>query len=366
MRVLLALPLALTTACGDNLSGPQDPSTDGVDPSGATETVTTPRYVPEICGAASFASVQVETKDTHLRAVPYTNGTALFMVPKAGGVLRGVLLDGRGHMMGELGQKIRSDLAFTQLSASRIDERFVVGLVAGERTHVTAVRDDLGDYRELAVADGTLVGDSTIVRSRGGRVAMTAGSTGVVATAFDAEWRATGSEVISPTAPTSMTSATYGLTSLIAWSTANECHVQGVSAQTGAMRPYSCEGARLAVDFDLRGGWMVYERGAGLALARITAGSHHMIGSEQVLASTGTSPRIAYDGNTFWASYLDANGEVVVGMLDETGGFRSTTVSGTTPTADGYDLAVGTGSASIFAVDRIGIGATHLCQTLQQ
>ena len=87
---MLALPLVLTTACGDNLSGPVDPSTDGTDEQGAAETEWSARYLPEVCGVHAFPTVQVDAKDTMVRAVPYASGTALFTVPKGGGVVRGL------------------------------------------------------------------------------------------------------------------------------------------------------------------------------------------------------------------------------------------------------------------------------------
>lgn len=366
MRVLLALPLVVTAACGDNLPGPQDPNTDGADQSGATETDTTARYLPEICSAQTFGSVQLDAKASVIRAVPYDLGAALFVAPKAGGVARGVLVDGRGNVMGDqAGYKLRSDLTVTSLSASRVDDRFIVGFVADGQTHITALRDDLGDYRELAVAEGSMVGERTVMRARNVRVTATGGANGLVATTFDNAWQSMGSQVIESTVPTSLTTAAYGTDAMMAWSTDSECHVQRVAADDGSMRPYPCQNARIAVDYMLRGGWMVYERDGGVMISQIDVNGHNMIANQRQLVANGRSPRIAYDGTTFWASYVDVHGDVVVGLLDETGDLDSTAINGVTPTTDGYDLAVAHDSAWVYAVDGGRLGGTRICKAQQ-
>lgn len=365
MRVLLALPLALA-ACGDNLSGPLDPNTDGVDPSGATETDTTARYAPAICDVQSYPTVQVDSLDSAVRAVPFDGGAALFMVPKTGGVLRGVLVDGRGSVVGDpAGTKLAGDAAFTGLAASRVDERFIVNVVAGDRTRITAVRDDLGDVRELADVEGALVGDRTMMQVRGTRVATTGGPKGMVATSFDMEWTEMGTGVVAQSVPISMSSAAYGTDAMIAWSTTTECHLTGVGSQIEATQPYACKNNRIAVDFAQRGGWMVYERDGSIMIARIDATRHDMIASQQLLVAYGRSPRIAFDGKTFWASYIEPHGNVVVGMIDETGDLDSTAVDGLTPATDAYDLAVAQGTAWVFAADHNGLGGARICKELQ-
>ncbi len=366
MRVLLALPLVLTAACGDNLAGPADPDNSGADQTGAVETDTTARYLPEICDVQSFASVKLDAKDSVVRAVSLPTGAAVFTVPKSGGLLRGVLVDGRGNITGNAeGTKVRSDLSFTSLSASRIDDRLVVSLVSGDQTHITAVRDDLADFRELAVASGALASDTTMMHVRNARVSITGSSAGMVATTFDNAWQSMGSQMMSTSVPTSVTSAPYGTDAMIAWSTANECHLVRTSAGIESMQPYPCQNGRLAVDYAQRGGWMVYERDTTIMIARILANGHNMIANEAVLAPYGRAPRVAFDGQNFWASYLDAHGDVIVGTLDETGDLHSLAISGTQPSADGYDLAVGGGSAAVFAIDANGLGATRVCRILQ-
>jgi hypothetical protein len=188
----------------------------------------------------------------------------------------------------------------------------------------------------------------------------------VVATSLDAEWTARGSEVVSTSAPTSMTSAAYGSTNaLIAWSTADQCHIRSVSATDSVVLPHACQNARLAVDFALRGGWMVYERGESIRLARVAANDPRVMTNDRELAPIGKAPRIAYDGATFWVSYIGAHGDVVVGLVDSAGNVEAAAATGTAPAADAYDLTIGQASAAIYAADASGLGATWFCKSYE-
>ena len=355
MRSFFAITLALTAGCGDNLKGPADPIDDGADQGGAVSTETAQKLLPEICATRTWDTVTYDAKDSVVRAVPTVTGAALFMVPKSGGMLRGFEVDGRGMVMGDpTGRKIRSDMAFTDVSATRLDDRYVIGLVSGNQVRINVVKDDLSDYRESAVTDGTFVGDSTMMHARNTRISTTGGASGLTSTAFDSAWASMGSEVVAHSVPTSMTSAAYGNDAMIAWSTGTECHVQRVASGIESMQPYPCNNGRLAVNFAERGGWMVYERGESVMIARILADGHNQIANENQLARFGSSPRIAYDGANYWMSYVDYHGDIVVGMVDSTGLLDSTAIQGTQPLHDSYDLAIAAGSAWVFALDGTG------------
>ncbi|MBA3464376.1 MAG: hypothetical protein H0T46_30775 [Deltaproteobacteria bacterium] len=363
MRSFLAFSLAVAAGCGDDLSGPADPMDDGADQGAAVDTNTAQKVLPEICATRTWDSVNYDAKDSVVRAVPTVTGAALFMVPKSGGMLRGFEVDGRGTVIGDpTGRKIRSDMMFTDLSATRLDDRYIVGLVSNGQVSINAVKDDLTEYRELAIASGSLVGDQTVVWSRNARIATTGGAGGMMSTRFDAEWASMGSTALAHSVPTSMTTAAYGNDAMVAWSTETTCHLQRVAAGVESTRPYACKNGRLAVNFEERGGWMVYERGASVMIARIEVNGHNPIANENLLTRFGTSPRIAFDGAHYWVSYIDARGDLVVGMVDSTGSLDSAAVEGTQPMHDAYDLAVAAGSAWVFALDGNGLGATRLCK----
>ena len=330
------------------------------------DTNTATKLLPEICATRTWDTVTYDAKDSVVRAVPTVTGATLFMVPKNGGMLRGFEVDGRGMVIGDpAGRKIRNDLAFTDLSATRHDDRYVVGLVHAGQVSITAVRDDLADYRELAVAWGSLVGEQTVVQARNTRVTTTGGAGGMMSTEFDANWASMGSTEFARSVPISMTSAAYGNDAMVAWSTETTCHLQRVASGIESSQPYACKNGRLAVSFEERGGWMVYERGDSVMIARIEANGHNQIANENQLARFGSSPRIAYDGANYWVSYINVRGDLVVGMVDKTGSLDSTAVEGTQPMHDSYDLAIAAGSAWVFALDHNGLGATRLCKVAQ-
>jgi hypothetical protein len=358
--------MALAAGCGDNLSGPADPIDDGADQGGAADTNTTQKLLPEICATRSWDSVTYDAKDSVVRAIPTATGATLFMVPKSGGMLRGFEVDGRGTVMGDpAGRKIRSDMSFTDLSATRLDERYIVGLVANGQVSITAVRDDLADYRELATATATLMGDQPMVKTRNTRVAATGGVGGMTATHFDAAWASMGSQELARSVPVSMTTAAYGSDAMVAWSTESTCHLQRVAAGIESEQPYPCKNARLAVDFADRGGWMVYERGESLMISRIEVDGHNQIANQNQLVRFGSSPRIAFDGSHYWVSYINFHGDLVAGILDGTGSLDSAAIEGTQPMHDAYDLTVSSGAAMVFALDHNGFGATRLCKIAQ-
>jgi hypothetical protein len=355
--------MALVAGCGDNLSAdddltaPDNWATDTAAPEMAE------RLTPKICSAQAFESVTYDAKDSILRAVPASNGASVFMVPRSGGVLRGFQIDGRGLVIGNpQGQKIRSNVAFTDVSASRVDGRLIVGVVAGIQTSVMAIRDDLQDFRELALVDGTLMGDTAGMHVHNTRVTTTGGASGMQMTTFDANWAAMGTEVVARSVPTSMTSAAYGNDAMISWSTPTECHVQRIGAGIESMRPFPCTNGRLAVDYAQRGGWLVYERDGGIMIAGIVVDGQNQIASAKPLVRFGTSPRIAYDGAHYWISYIDLRGDVVMGLLDSSGSaLDGVAIEGTQPLAGAYDIAMSGSNPWVFALDGNGLGATKLC-----
>jgi hypothetical protein len=366
MRSFLAISLVVAAGCGDNLSGPPGSVEDGADETGAVTTDPVEKVLPAVCASRTWDTVRADSADLVIRAVPSVTGAVVFMVPRAGGSLRGFEMDGRGNMVGDpAGMKIRTDAAFTDVSATRMDDRLVVGVVHDRQVSINVVKDDLTDYRELAVANGSMIGEATMMQSRNTRIAMTGGTSGMVSTVFDSAWAAMGSEVVTPSVPVSMTSAAYGTDAMVAWSTSADCHLQRVAAGIESVRDTPCRNARIAVDFAERGGWMVYERGNSLAISRIEADGHNQIANERQLVPYGSAPRIAFDGSRYWVSYLDTHGDVVVGMVDENGSLDSTVVDGMRPMPGAYDLQVAAGTAWVVGHDGRNMAAARICKVAQ-
>lgn len=364
MRSFFAISLVVVAGCGDNLEDSIDPgdlggpTTVGVEDDGRV-----PRLVPEVCAAQTWPDVVVDAKDLELRVVQMAEGAGVLGVPRGGGPLRGFLVDGRGEIIGDRqGTLIRDDGAYTSVAANVQDGRLVVGLIEQGIVKISVLRADLGAYVDLAKLPGELVGDAAMLPTRDQRVAAVGGSSGMVMGTFDSAWAPMGTEVFARSVPTSMTSATYGLDAMVAWSTANQCHLERVASGIYSVQDWACRNGRLATDYASRGGELVFEQGEGLMLSNIRASGHNEIANSRPLVPLGHAPRIAFDGERFWVSYLSSHGDVVVGYLDDQDTLVSVPLADMQPAPDAYDLAFINGAIEVYAFDPvIGFTAQRLC-----
>jgi hypothetical protein len=363
MRSIFWISLALAAGCGDNMGESTDFPESGDQTVGVQDDGLAPRLIPEICAARAWPEAFADSKDMDLAVVPMTQGAAVLSVSKQGGPLYGFLVDSRGLIMGNpAGTKIRTDGVYTGVSAAVVDSRLVVGLVEGTNISVNVIRDDLGDYRELADVTCSFVGDATVMHSRGERVTTTGGNTGMVLSTFDSAWSPMSSEVIARSVPTSMTSVAYGNDAMLAWSTASTCHLGRVAAGVYSEQNFACSNGRLAVDYASRAGFLVYERGGAIMISDIRASAHNEIANENLLVPSGTSPRIAFDGHRYWVSYLNSRGDVIIGYLDEDNSLNSMAIEFNRPASDAYDLAFVNGAIEVYAYDGdTGYNAHRIC-----
>jgi hypothetical protein len=365
MRPFLAISLVVMTGCGDNLGSEDDLGTNGGTGAEVEDTGELAKLLPQVCAASSWDTVIPTAKDVDLSVVQMPQGAGILSVAKQGGYLQGFLADARGLIIGEaIGTKVRTDGTWNRVSASVVDGRLVVGLTAGEKTSISVIRDDLGEFRELGVVEGNVVGDAPVLTMRGQRVTATGGPAGLVTNTFDASWSPMGTEIIQRTIPTSMTTAAYGDDAIVAWSTERECHLQRIAANMHSMQPFACNNTRLAMNFDDRSGQMVYETRDGIGISDIRINSHGEIANQFTLTNQGTSPRIVFDGERYWVSYLNHHGDIVIGYLEDDHSLVSTALELTRPEHDAYDVAVINGAVWVYSVDRTtGFGAHQLCLT---
>jgi len=365
MRSFLSISLALITGCGDNLAGDPVDSGDTGDLSGSVEDDgIVGRLIPEVCASRAWPEALVEAKDSDVAVVAMPLGAAVFAVPKSGGDLRGFLVDGRGLLMGDpAGTKVIGG-KFTGVSATVTDGRLVVGVVDGANIAVNVVRDDLGDFRSLATVVGSYVGDSTVMHARGNRITATGGASGMYMSSFDSNWSPMGSELLARSVPTGMTTTAYGNDAMVAWTTDNECHLQRVASNIHSEQGFPCKSGRIAANYGARSGEMVYEAGEDIMLSNIRVSAHNEIANQIFLAPGGKSPRIAFDGERYWVSYINIHNDIVVGYLDDKNNLVSTAVEGTRPMQDAYELAFVNGGVWIYALDQeTGFQASRLCLT---
>lgn len=361
MRHLFALSLVLM-GCGDNLGGDGAGTEDLGDLGGAVEdNGVVGKLVPQVCAARSWSEVQTASKDVDLTVVPTAGGAAVLHVPRTGGMLGGFLLDGRGLIVGDPAGTEIMEGKWTDVSASVSDGRLVVGLTDGTSTTISILRDDLGDYRKLTRTDGALLGDAVVMTARDTRFTATGGTSGMLKTTFDSGWTAMDTEVFSRSVPTGMTSAAYGDDGMIAWSTTTSCHLQRISSGIAATQDFACTDARLATNYADREGELVWQGGRSVMLSNIRADAHNEIANVKVLAAEGTSPRVVFDGERFWVSYLNKSGVLIVGYLDDSDTLVSTSVD-LRPLPGAHELVVMDGTLWAFAFDaETGFGASRLC-----
>lgn len=353
MRSFLAISLMVTGACGDNLgagddTGDHDTSGGaGIDNSGAVIN----KLIPEVCAAHTWPSVFAQDKNLDLRAVPTQEGAAIFSLARGGGPLYGFVVDSRGLIMGDAAGTKVVDGNFTSMSATQIDGRLVVATLDGTKIFVNMLRDDLGETHLLDTMAGNMLGDTLIMKSRGNYIAAAGGAAGIITSSFDANWTATGTQIVENSPPISMSSSSYGNDAMVAWSTPGDCHLARVGANTHNTRPFACKNNRVAANFEEKSGQMVFEEGSGIRRSDILVGAHNDIANNNQLVSVGKSPRVVHDGRRYWMSYINTHGDITLGYLEDDGSLASMAIEGIRPMDGAYDLAVIDGSVWVYAFD---------------
>jgi hypothetical protein len=365
MRPFLPIIL-LVGACGDNLSiegVEQDP--DFVEPEGVDVPDPVARLQPDVCSVRSWPKIAFASRDVDLAVSQTDVGAAVFTVDRAGGPLRGFAIDGRGMLVGDAtGTVVRADAKYTATAASVVEGRLITASVAGENVHVAMHQHDLSASLDLGEVRGTMVADMPMLDGRMSRFAPVGHSAGMSAIGFDANWRPATSRIVSSSAPLSISAAPYADDAMLAWSTDRSCHTLRLAANVAAAQPFPCVGGRLAIDEASRTGMLVFEHDGQLMRSDIMIGGHNELANRAVLVGEDyapRAPRVAFDGERYWVSYINNRNDVVVGFLEEDGSLASMALEGTQPEADGYELAVIEGRVWLFAVDGAGVGAQRLC-----
>jgi hypothetical protein len=363
MRKFAAV-LFCVAACGDNgIVVPGDEEGVPVDTDPSWGEGATPHLAPELCAARAWPSVKFDKTDVDLSFTETPDGVAMFMVDRTGGELRGFVANQFGELSTkDTGTTIRPE-KISAVSAAYLDERLVVASVAdGGNVFVDVVRRDLGQIANLSTAHGTMIADLPIAKVRDERFAMVADENdGITGIRFDDKWRTSSTQQLSTKAPLSITAARYLDDTIVAWSTSSTCHMTRVAAERTSSRDFACVGARLAVDPAKRAGFMVYATGDDVMISDLRIGGESELANTRRLVEKGSAPKIVFDGERFWVSYVNTRNDVVIGYLDKQGSLVSMAVEGTRPKADAYDLSIIDGEVWMYAVDEAGLGAQRFC-----
>jgi hypothetical protein len=358
MRVLWSVVLVTGCVTSEVVAPELD---DGVASEWQDEPVPVQRLVPKACDTRIWP-LQPDAVDVDLAVVATDTGASIFHVATRGGPVRGFQVDRRGELAGRM-ITIRDDQPFTRVSAGITHGRLVVAGTATDRVTVDLVRDDLLAVHRLGELEGGLVADLPVLPAREARIAVAAGDTGVFASGFEGGlWDATGTEQLAPAGIVSLAATGYRDDALIAWSTdAHECHLLRYSIARESVRPFPCEGVRIAMDPVRRTGTLVFELEGDVMRADVRIGKDSELANLHPVADLASSPRTAFDGERIWVSYLNFRGEIVVGFLTPRGELISRALTGVTPAHDGYELAVFNGGLWVVTAGESVFGALRMC-----
>jgi hypothetical protein len=115
---------------------------------------------------------------------------------------------------------------------------------------------------------------------------------------------------------------------------------------------------RIAATAAASTGTHVYEGSDGVRMASFTSDS--VDASSTLVAAGATSPRIAFDGTSYWIAYLDQAGAITVGYVDATGAFQATTTD-LTAAHDAFELTIVNGNVWVVSAGQTGVAAREIC-----
>ena len=356
MGRFLAIALVLS-GCGRLGFDPSDPGVPGpMDP----PPMPAPKTL-QTCASSSFTTqlvTGVANLDVALAVTP-TSAT-LFGVDKAGGDLRGIEL-GADFLSAGPATLVRAG-NFSAASASYVDNKLFASAVSGAVVLVHIVPPGLGSSTQIAMLDGLYVAKDTMLLANGDRITPTSCSAGLTVNPYDPTWMPTASQLaVNTTMSTGLASTPFGADAMVVWSTMDACYLERVihlGQGAGGMQGWACPSPRIAANAPASTGTLAYEGTDGVRLASFSADA--VDAASTLVAPGATSPRIAFDGTTYWLAYLDQSGAIAVGYLDSTGALQVTTTD-VTAAHDAFELTVANGQVWVVAAGVGGIESRQIC-----
>jgi hypothetical protein len=350
-------------ACGDSSGQPAIVHTGGQDtyqPGGAG--VPIPLYAPQVCGDLSWTT-NTQNTAIDVSVVPRSFGAQVLAVPLAGGAMTGYSLD-KAMNLQTVGPELSINDKFTTVSASEVDGHLMSTAVDASSIRVHLIADDLSGAQEIAKLAPGYIAKPAFQAADGANFVPVADSQGLRLERFDATWNETTMRVANTEDATGLTAAVMDHSTIAAWSTKANCYMMTLfTPQPGplATMPEACTAPRLAVDGATQHGQLVFESSGDI---RILETQHTSFdGVSQLLRTKGTSPRVLWDGQRFWISYLDQRGNIVVGYLDggDSGHYISTAIEGATPVSSAYELVLIAKQVWAVSFDETGYTAHRVC-----
>lgn len=354
-----SLVLVLTAACGDN-SIVDEPTggDDGLDPSGDLVEVA-PRLVPSVCGANEWTT-KVTNAKVDLSVAVRPAGAAIVSLPVGGGDATGMIVDTRMRIVQDNTLTMGT---FEKLNVTYTANRFVSTGIVNDTLSLHLLQDDLSSPELVTKVPATAVAKQAFFDLQDDVVMPVGGYDGLTLYRFADSLEPIDSLHVATSKPVrSLTATQFGVATLAAWSTDGDCYMMqmaGFAPGPMAHQPTACHDPRVAVDSSTGRGMMVFSTQEGVRLMW-TQGT--MMGGDATLLRDGTqAPRAMFDGKNFWVSYLDARGDVIVGVMDSRNHLTTMSLGGPRPTEGAYELTMLEGAPWIFAVDEAGYSGHRLC-----
>jgi hypothetical protein len=353
----------LLAACGDNEQGPILVDTSH-EPAGAGASFAPrPRQIPQICGSVQWDAGALAQPGMQISVATAQTDLHVIGIPEGGGQLEGLALEASSKEVVDVGP-VAASTVYTNIGMNRVAGHLVTAGTDGVSVHVTLLDNNFGNQIEIGKIPGTQVVPRGVLVTDGERLVPVATDTSVGIQAFDTQWNIGARRELGPTDNTKGFTATQlGSAMLMGWSTADTCYLATVFTSVGAQVSqvnYPCPGLQIAGNAHDGTATMVFEASDGIHLSNVSA--MHTLGSSKLIRARATSPRALTDGQgQTWISYIDERGDVVVGFVGGDGVMISTAVTGTSPNAGAYDLAMFDGTPWVIALDGQNLTASRMC-----
>jgi hypothetical protein len=290
-------------------------------------------------------------------------GATVVAVPRRGGAATGFVLDTRMRMLaGET--KINIDVPLSEVSVSYLGTRITTTGISDGSVFLHLLDDDLSNPQLVVKMPATTLPKPAFYRDVADDIIMPVGTeSGLVFARFADSGEPIDTKLVVASKPVrSMTTAQMGVALFTAWSTDTECYMmQAPTFQAGATsyQRVACPNPALAVNDKTGDGLMLFESPQGVR-SMFTHGQ--MFGGDApLLRPDTTAPRTLFDGKNFWVSYLDARGDVIVGILDSERHAVTMSLNGPKPYDSAYQLVMIEGNPWILAFDDAGYTGHRLC-----
>jgi hypothetical protein len=359
--------LMVLAACGDNLGGLEQVTPGEGRVHAGVQTIQAPAYVPAVCGAAQWSTIGGGDAMLDLAMVSNGHGTtSIVTAPVAGGAMTGFAVDDRMTMIGDPSQtKLPLDGTFTAVTASIVGGRVMTASLDSGATRIHLFGEDLQSPQELGKLDGTVLAKPAFLVANHQRVIATGGTQGVSLTAVGANYTLGATILAAPTSEVaSLATAQAGDAIMATWTTTDKhCYVADLAAFAGGAVSHvddECGRPRIAIELASATTNVVFERDGGIRLMHVS----HLHGGEAstLLRPNARAPRIAFDGQRFWVSFIDVRGDIVVGFLDADQHLVSMGLVGPAPADDAYELSLVDGRIWVVSTDAAnGFMAHQMC-----